>query len=119
MLLLLAVTVGIGFWSLGDELTLSKLATREAVFRQYQTDHPVLIYLFAFVIYVTVTGLSLPGATPLQPATPITPGFDPLVLPPELRPAPGAPGPKPAPPEEPKKSPDAANESVVVHPQIR
>ena len=66
VLLLLAVTVGIGFWSLGDELTLSKLATREAVFRQYQTDHPVLIYLFAIVIYVTVTGLSLPGATPMS-----------------------------------------------------
>ena len=65
VLLLLAATAGIGFWLFGDELTLSKLATREAAFRQYQTNHPVLIYLVAFGIYVTVTGLSFPGATPM------------------------------------------------------
>lgn len=63
MLLLLAATAGIGFWMFGNELTLSKLATREAAFRQYQTDHPALIYLIALGIYVAVTGLSLPGAT--------------------------------------------------------
>ena len=50
----------------GSELTLSKLATREAAFRQYQVDHPILIYLLAFLMYVTVTGLSLPGATPMS-----------------------------------------------------
>ena len=65
VLLLLAATAGIGFWLFGDELTLSKLATREAAFRQYQTNHPVLIYLIAFGVYVAVTGLSLPGATPM------------------------------------------------------
>ena len=65
MLLLLAATAGIGFWMFGNELTLSKLATREAAFRQYQTDHPALTYLIAFGIYVAVTGLSLPGATPM------------------------------------------------------
>ncbi|MEJ7595607.1 MAG: TVP38/TMEM64 family protein [Planctomycetaceae bacterium] len=66
VLVLFAASVGIGFWMFGSELTLSKLATREAAFRQYQEDHPILIYLFAFLIYVTVTGLSLPGATPMS-----------------------------------------------------
>lgn len=66
MLLLLAAAAGIGFWLFGDAFTLSKLATRETAFRQYQTDHPVLTCLFAYVIYVTVTGLSLPGATPMS-----------------------------------------------------
>jgi len=66
VVLLLAATAGIGFWLFGDELTLSKLATRETAFRQFQTDHPVLIYLIAFGIYVAVTGMSLPGATPMS-----------------------------------------------------
>ena len=66
VLVLFAATAGIGFWMFGGELTLPKLATREAAFRQYQIDHPIVIYLFAFLIYVTVTGLSLPGATPMS-----------------------------------------------------
>jgi len=63
---MLVAAAGTGFWMFGSELTLSKLATREAAFRQYQIDHPILIYLLAFLIYVTVTGLSLPGATPMS-----------------------------------------------------
>ena len=52
----------IGVWALGDELTLTKLAAREAAFRQFQTDYPVMVYLVAFAAYVVVAGLSLPGA---------------------------------------------------------
>ncbi len=66
VLVLFVAGAGTGFWMFGSELTLSKLATREAAFRQYQIDHPILIYLVAFLIYVTVTGLSLPGATPMS-----------------------------------------------------
>ena len=66
VLLLLAATAGIGFWLFGDELTLSKLANREAAFRQYQTNHPDMNYLVAFGIYVTITGLSLPGGTQMK-----------------------------------------------------
>ena len=66
MLLLLAATAGIGFWMFGNELTLSKLATREAALRQYQTDNPALIYLIALGIYVAVTGISLPGAAAMS-----------------------------------------------------
>ena len=66
VLVLFVAAAATGFWMFGSELTLAKLATREAAFRQYQQDHPILIYLAAFLIYVTVTGLSLPGATPMS-----------------------------------------------------
>lgn len=46
-----------------DALTLDNLAAQEAVLRGYQQSHPVLVYGAAFVLYVVVTGLSLPGAT--------------------------------------------------------
>ena len=46
-----------------DALTLDNLATQEAVLRGYQQSHPVLVYGAVFVLYVVVTGLSLPGAT--------------------------------------------------------
>ena len=58
-----------------------------------------------------------PPAPPVQPATPLTPGFDPLVLPPELRPAPAPGGMKPATPDEPKKSPEPAENAEAVKPQ--
>lgn len=46
----------------GDALNLENLAKREAELKQFQADHPVLVYGIAFGIYVLVTGLSLPGA---------------------------------------------------------
>jgi len=57
------VVLGSLLWYVGPELTLSRMALREAAFRQYQQEHPTLVYFVAFAIYVTVTGLSLPGAT--------------------------------------------------------
>jgi uncharacterized membrane protein YdjX (TVP38/TMEM64 family) len=62
---LLVVVIGlfaVAFFKFGDNLTLQNLAEKEADLRQYQNDHPVLVYGMAFLIYVTVTGLSLPGA---------------------------------------------------------
>jgi hypothetical protein len=51
-----------------------------------------------------------PPAPPPPPATtPVIPGVDPLVLPPELRSTPKPENTPPVPPEEPKKAPDAAN----------
>ena len=44
------------------ELLLGGLAKRESQFRQFRTDHPVLIYGVAFGVYVTITGLQLPMA---------------------------------------------------------
>jgi uncharacterized membrane protein YdjX (TVP38/TMEM64 family) len=57
--------VVVGFTQFGDELSLDSLARQEESLRAYQEDHPVLVYGVAFVVYVVVTGLSLPGAAPL------------------------------------------------------
>lgn len=48
-----------------DSLTLQNLAHQEAQLLTFQNDHPVLVYGAAFLIYVIITGLSLPGATVL------------------------------------------------------
>jgi uncharacterized membrane protein YdjX (TVP38/TMEM64 family) len=63
--LILIGLVVVVLWSLGDELSLKKLAAREVAFRTFQTGHPVLVYVAAFGAYVAVAGLSLPGATGL------------------------------------------------------
>ena len=68
-LALLVIVIGVisalGYL-LGDELSLSALAQREAQFRALQQQQPVLVYVAAFAIYVIVTGLSLPGASAMS-----------------------------------------------------
>lgn len=54
-----------GYWFFGEELSLESLAEREAQFRQFQEQQPLLVYASAFAIYVIVTGLSIPGAAAL------------------------------------------------------
>jgi uncharacterized membrane protein YdjX (TVP38/TMEM64 family) len=68
LLLLVAVVIAAGalYWQFGDALSLNNLADREAQLRQFQQEHPVLVYCVAFVVYVAVTGLSLPGAAGLS-----------------------------------------------------
>jgi len=65
VVLILIGVVAFTALSLGDELSLKKLAAREVAFRTFQTDHPVLVYISTFAAYVAVAGLSLPGATGL------------------------------------------------------
>ena len=48
-----------------EELSLESLAERQSQFEAFKAEHPVLIYGVAFVIYVVVTALSLPGALPM------------------------------------------------------
>lgn len=55
----------IGYVQFRDTLTLQYLAEREAALRTFQQEQPWLVYGAAFLIYVAVTGLSLPGATVL------------------------------------------------------
>lgn len=67
---LLVVTViatvgGIAYIQFRDALTLQHLAARESEIRRLQQDHALLVYGVAFLIYVAVTGLSLPGAVVL------------------------------------------------------
>lgn len=64
-LTVLAVVValfGTAYYFFGDYLSLRSLAEHEEAFRQYQQDHPVVLFALAFAAYVAVTGLSLPGA---------------------------------------------------------
>ena len=55
----------IGYTQFGESLTLESLAKQENRLHEFQQDHPVLVYGVAFLIYVVVTGLSLPGAAVL------------------------------------------------------
>ena len=47
-------------------LNLDFLVEQESRLKAYYDSHPLVVYLLAFVIYVTVTGLSIPGATILS-----------------------------------------------------
>ena len=65
----LAILGAAAFWlyrNYADSLNISALADREAELRQYYKDRPLLVYSIVFAIYVTATGLSLPGATLLS-----------------------------------------------------
>lgn len=48
---------------LRKQLSLSNLVELESTLTDFREEHPLLIYGLAFLIYVTVTALSLPGAT--------------------------------------------------------
>lgn len=66
--MIMAVAVlaaGILYWQFGDHLSLQSLAERETDLRAFQSEHPVLVFGIAFLIYVAVTGMSLPGAAAL------------------------------------------------------
>lgn len=76
---LLAVVLVLG-WLFRDSLSLEKLAERESILRDYQQRHPWLTYGLAFVLYVTVTGLSIPGATVLSLAYAWFFGFVPALI---------------------------------------
>lgn len=67
LLVLAAVVAAFGFvfTRYGGELSLTTLSQKEDYFRQYQQEHPVLVFVAALLIYVAVTSLSLPGAAGL------------------------------------------------------
>jgi uncharacterized membrane protein YdjX (TVP38/TMEM64 family) len=63
--LLVAVIVG-AVVAFGDSRILGWLAERELGFKGFYTERPVLTLAIAFVVYVAVTGLSLPGAAAMS-----------------------------------------------------
>lgn len=68
-LLLLLGLIGVAaflYANYGHLLSIDSLAAREAELRRFQVDNPILVYAAAFLFYVAVTGLSLPGATVLS-----------------------------------------------------
>jgi len=56
----------VGYWLLGDKLTLGYLAEQEVQLRAAQQAQPMRAYGVAFLIYVVATGLSLPVLTGLS-----------------------------------------------------
>lgn len=53
------------YTNFGEYLSLDRLADQEKELREFQSSSPLLVYGAAFVVYVLVTGLSLPGAAAL------------------------------------------------------
>jgi len=62
-LALIAAVVALLYWQFGHYLQLGYLAKQEAQLKTFQAESPLLVFGVAFLIYVAVTGLSLPGAT--------------------------------------------------------
>ena len=67
--LLVAAAAIVGYWKFGDTLTLQNLADQETALREAKVNTPLLVFGIGFVIYVLVTGLSLPGAAVLTIAS--------------------------------------------------
>lgn len=65
LLLIVVAIMIVGYTQFGDLLSLEHLAQKETQLRAFQTEHPVLVFGAAFLVYVAVTGLSLPGAAVL------------------------------------------------------
>lgn len=64
VVVVIAIAAGL-FWQFGHLLSIDYLAEQETKLRAFQANSPYLVYGIAFVVYVTVTGLSLPGAAAL------------------------------------------------------
>ncbi|MEE2638733.1 MAG: TVP38/TMEM64 family protein [Acidobacteriota bacterium] len=60
-----AVVTVVGYLKFGDLLSLEALAQRESTLRAFKDARPGFVYGVACLVYVTVTGLSLPGAAAL------------------------------------------------------
>ncbi|MEX2581387.1 MAG: TVP38/TMEM64 family protein [Verrucomicrobiales bacterium] len=67
--LVVVAAAAIGYWQFGDVLTLENLAAKEAELREARTAAPLVVFGIGFLIYVLVTGLSLPGAAVLTLAS--------------------------------------------------
>lgn len=63
---IVAVAIAVLYSMFGDALTLDRLAAQETQLREFQAARPVLVYGIALVVYITLTGLSLPGAAVLS-----------------------------------------------------
>lgn len=64
ILIAILLTLGVGFFAfdLNQWLTLENLKAGQAQFAQWQQQSPVLVGLAFTLLYILVTGLSLPGA---------------------------------------------------------
>jgi uncharacterized membrane protein YdjX (TVP38/TMEM64 family) len=62
ILFAVALATGLALYFFRDRLRLEALAARDAEFRAYYSAHAAIVLAIAFLAYVAVTGLSLPGA---------------------------------------------------------
>jgi uncharacterized membrane protein YdjX (TVP38/TMEM64 family) len=68
LLAIVGIAFGLALYRFRDSFQIEALATRESEFRSYYADHPVRTLTIAFILYVAVTGLSLPGAAAMSVA---------------------------------------------------
>ena len=62
---IVAIVAAVLYTQFGSYLSLASLAEQESALREYQSQHPFLVFGIAFLVYVAVTGMSLPGAAAL------------------------------------------------------
>lgn len=65
VLLLVVGVILVAYTQFGNALNLNRLAQQETQLREFQQQFPMLVFGIALLIYVVVTGLSLPGAAVL------------------------------------------------------
>ena len=66
---IVAAAAATGYWQFGEALSLESLAAREAELRVAKAEAVLVALAVGFVVYVAVTGLSLPGAAVLTLAS--------------------------------------------------
>ncbi len=66
ILVALAAVMLLGYFQFRDVLSLENLAEQEGKLREWKNANPVLVLGAAFLLYVAITGISLPGATGLS-----------------------------------------------------
>ena len=65
-LAMLVIATGLTYWKFGKYISLEYLAKQESQLQAFQERAPLLVIGITFLIYVSVTGLSIPGATILS-----------------------------------------------------
>lgn len=65
VLLVVAGIFGAAYFKFGEYLSLEYLGAKQSTLHELKATNPVLLYAGAFLVYVAVTGLSLPGAAGL------------------------------------------------------
>src|SRR6476660_6789757 len=66
VLAIVAILVATFAYRFRGDLSFASLAQREAEFRHFYQRHPIETLAIAFLVYVVVTGLSLPGAAAMS-----------------------------------------------------
>ena len=66
MLCLVLLAAVVCFFAVRQYLDIGFLASQEQLLQDYYRSNPVIVLAAAFAIYATVTGLSVPGASPMS-----------------------------------------------------